>query len=360
MPRITRVIKTAQVAGLAIAMFGMGLSPAQAQRRRSSAEKAAPKLSAAELSAAQKGSEPINVLTRDGVYLTGRFWKPDESNKETPVVMLLHMRGRDQNDWAPYARYLCDKGFAVATFDFRGHGDSKQVNPDQYVSPRDALRGMRRPSSDNRVERIDEETEFRNGRELAMLVNDIDAIKEFLIEQNNAGRINVQRLGVVAGGPMASALATHFAAREYASERGWVKTGGDLATLILISPTLNYSGLTAVSDFDKSKRDEERLPVFIVSNDDRSEKKSADQLRRKLWVPFLGKGGKASGRDRPESGMMLVKSKKSGSDLFRPPVENVDELIHGYLHNRLVDKRSFQWRQRTKEEDAGGGFGSQR
>lgn len=87
------------------------------------------------------GSTETHIQTLDGVYLNVRLWIPEKvkTPKETPIVVLLHMRGRSQRDWFPFAKFLCDKGFAVCTFDFRGHGQSRDVNPEVYVKASDAM-----------------------------------------------------------------------------------------------------------------------------------------------------------------------------------------------------------------------------
>ncbi|MGL4463267.1 MAG: alpha/beta hydrolase, partial [Planctomycetia bacterium] len=73
------------------------------------------------------GSESKTLLTSDGVFLGVTYWSPKEASRDTPVVMLLHSRGRSQRDWFPFAKQLYDDGIAVVTFDFRGHGESRNV-----------------------------------------------------------------------------------------------------------------------------------------------------------------------------------------------------------------------------------------
>jgi uncharacterized protein len=61
----------------------------------------------------------IELRTGDGARLAGTL----RSGGPTAVV-LAHMSGRSEEDWAPVAEQLSAEGFTVVTFDFRGHGRS--------------------------------------------------------------------------------------------------------------------------------------------------------------------------------------------------------------------------------------------
>ena len=59
------------------------------------------------------GPESFQVNTADGLSLSARYFAPVRSGKETPVVVLLHMNGRDQKSWDNVALALQNKKIAA-------------------------------------------------------------------------------------------------------------------------------------------------------------------------------------------------------------------------------------------------------
>src|SRR5437016_1886991 len=109
-----------------LAAFAAGLSgPAPAQPATSKAP-------------SMPGVDPIRVpiTTADGVELDGTYLRGIvKPGRDTPCVILVHKFGADRSksDWITLAAELQKAGFAVLTFDLRGHGGSTQVsNPDQF------------------------------------------------------------------------------------------------------------------------------------------------------------------------------------------------------------------------------------
>src|SRR5271166_482289 len=75
-------------------------------------------------------AKAVDIQTADFVQLKGH-WLPSPQGKEGPTVLLLHAFGEDCKTagWINLAKALNAKGYAVLRFDFRGHGDSKTVEP---------------------------------------------------------------------------------------------------------------------------------------------------------------------------------------------------------------------------------------
>src|SRR4051794_27395928 len=73
--------------------------------------------------AQNKNNETVKIETVDGVELKGTYW-PGDKGKKSPVAILLHkIGGRSSEDgWNNMADDLQKAGFAVLSFDFRGHG----------------------------------------------------------------------------------------------------------------------------------------------------------------------------------------------------------------------------------------------
>jgi hypothetical protein len=351
-----------------------------------------------------KNSTEHTLQTIDGVYINARLWMPKEPKapKETPIVLLLHMKGKSQRDWYSFAQFLQEKGFAVCTFDFRGHGQSKEVNPEVYVNVNQAMKiaqaripnliqepvvpqgarrvvekieraaiesdvkGRRKPN-----EKIDAAEELKTGKEIAFaLPVDLQTVKEFLINKHNEGVINIRRLGIVAA-EMGSLVALQWmqvAEFKEARTRGWEKIDGDLAALVLISPQTAYWGQKSPWEFNLQGNS---VPIMIVGS---SADKGADEVERvarKLRVPERElapaddatpekspKGKvKPRGKERPDSGLFKLDSKAVGSDLLRPAVNDIDRSIAGFLKDILNREKSRNWEKREIDPDRSG-FGT--
>lgn len=342
---------------------------AEAPAKGAKGENKLPPLTAEEIKKLTEKTEEINRPTSDGVYLNGTYFRPDQAGRETSVIVLLHSKGGSQVDWFPFAKQLKDKGFAVITFDFRGHGASKAVNREIYLDPVDAEKGGGKMDPDAKPKEnaaarekkkkpIDFDKDFRKGAHSKNLVRDLDTIKTFILEQHNAGALNVQRLGLVAADEMSSNVAMEFAGSEYKKKVGWAPGGGDLHAMVLINPSVKYKDWTANVEFDDKEPIDKKVPILLVSRDDRGVTSEVERLARPLNI--RPQESEAKGNDRPESTWIKIKSNYNGTDLVRSGSDGVEGKVLGFLKFRLVDRPDFVWKQRELNSDAGGGFGQGR
>ena len=94
-------------------------------------------------------STPIDVTTDENIRLRGEI----QGLETAPRVMLLHGGGQSRHAWAGTARRLVEDGFAVGTYDARGHGDSGWAADKDYSMPAHArdlvavLRALARPAA---------------------------------------------------------------------------------------------------------------------------------------------------------------------------------------------------------------------
>lgn len=84
--------------------------------------------------------ELIEVITNDGTRLVGRKYSPLGAVRA--VALMPAAMGVKQQFYAPFAEFLCEHGFAVLSFDYRGMGESL---PPQFVN---SLRGFDADISD--------------------------------------------------------------------------------------------------------------------------------------------------------------------------------------------------------------------
>lgn len=141
-------------------------------------------------------AEPVRCMTADGVELVGDFYPPPESvGKRAPTVILLHAVGPNREtasrkDFGDLPKRLHKEGFAVLTFDFRGYGESKAVDPQKYARAHNLSIGTTAPR------KLDSRN-FKSPRDLAYLVNDLVAIKIHLNRLNNEGTCSSHNVALV-------------------------------------------------------------------------------------------------------------------------------------------------------------------
>lgn len=169
-----RVIAGAGLAGLA----ALVLAPAGAQPPRDESKKDA------------------SITTVDGVTLRGTYYKGTQG-KDSPVALMLHEFGKDrtQGEWDKVAKALQAKGFAVLTFDFRGHGGSTSVEPNIFWSmPHNSADYIR--NRGNGKKPTIRHQDFKHNY-IPYLVNDIAAVRKYLEKKNDASECNISNLFVI-------------------------------------------------------------------------------------------------------------------------------------------------------------------
>src|SRR5438093_1057031 len=80
-------------------------------------------------------AQRVPITTADGVELDGTYFRSAKPGRDSPCVLMVHQYGgdRSKSDWITLAQTLSDNGFAVLTFDLRGHGGSTQLsNPQTF------------------------------------------------------------------------------------------------------------------------------------------------------------------------------------------------------------------------------------
>ena len=169
----------------------------------------------------------VNLTTKDGVGLNTLYYEGTEGEKTVPVVVIHDWK--EKEDGATYeslAEYLQSKGYAVILPDLRGHGSSTRQKDD--------ARQSRTLTS-------------RNVKPENVVAGDLEAVRMFLLEENNAKKLNLAATTLIGVGKGAI-LAAHYAiydwdpsvrprrfgnTRESTQRRGGNK---DIKALVLVSP----------------------------------------------------------------------------------------------------------------------------
>ncbi len=117
-----------------------------------------------------------DLLTSDGVQLAATFY-PGTQGQDTVPIVLLHMADGSRKDYLELAPVLQEQGHAVLVPDLRGHGDSTRTRFGGTVRL-----DSRRAAS---VMYYD------------MVYKDMEALRRFLIDKNDAAELNLNRLCIV-------------------------------------------------------------------------------------------------------------------------------------------------------------------
>ncbi|MFO0867207.1 MAG: hypothetical protein U0744_21640 [Gemmataceae bacterium] len=144
--------------------------------------------------AAQEGSK-VRIPTIDGVVLQGTFYAAkNPAGKVPPTVLLVHALGEKSSkpEWVNLATSLQEK-FAVMTFDFRGHGESTEIDPakfGRYQPNVNLVKGFK--ANKESIDYKDFDKAY-----MPILCNDLAAVKAFLDRKNDQGQCNTSTFIVV-------------------------------------------------------------------------------------------------------------------------------------------------------------------
>ncbi|QDT38704.1 alpha/beta hydrolase [Stratiformator vulcanicus] len=262
-----------------------------------------------------------SVQTDDGWTLPITYYRSG-AGKESPAVVLVHGKDGNRVLWKPLAEHLHDNGYAVVAVDLRKHGESQ--------SAQNQRGGQRLTPFDYR----------------AMAAQDLEAVKEFLMEEHHAERLNVRKTGIVCADTMC-AVGVTFALRDWYKKpypdaptfETRTPRGRDVRAIVMLSPSEGAPGMpmnNAVRELS--------VPAFgvsffiLVGEKDREDKNAADRAFKKVtgWPEY---------QNVPESKMNSFLREfpgvgQRGTDLFQPQVARstkIVERITGFFDQKLRD-----------------------
>lgn len=209
---------------------------------------------------ASRFPEPVDVslTTKDGVKLAATYYR-SSAGVNAPVVILLHMQGRERRDWEDFAETLQKADFAVLNLDLRGHGESKlsRKEGDLPIAPE----------------------QLRKEDYVNMTLYDTEAARRFLLEKNNARELNIEKLGIVAA-EMSTTVATRWAEEDWKWEAlpGTGKQGKDVKALVLITPQWKYQGVDIRKSLPILREYEKIAMLFIAGQKDKRAMRDAMRM----------------------------------------------------------------------------------
>lgn len=283
---------------------------------------------------------PQTLTTKDGVKLHIEYFPSKAGRSATPVI-LLHDLKKSGRTLTQLARRLQEprdgdthQSFAVVAVDLRGHGDSKQQE----------FRGREREIDASKLSVQDTR---------AMVGFDLEAVRRFLVTENDAGRLNLNRTAMVGIG-FGGLVAANYAAEDWrVPPLATVKQGQDVKALVLVSPPFKSKGL--------AMQDALRLPalqtnvswLLLYGEQDRSYARDADRIYNQVArgrPEFRNSEPPESNKliaELPELMKLGAKTKLQGTEWLELSGDKGAELIARFLdkHTRKDEYAHSRRRQ---------------
>ncbi|MCA9232275.1 MAG: alpha/beta fold hydrolase [Planctomycetales bacterium] len=278
-------------------------------------------------------SEDLKLNTKDGVEL-GVTYYPSNQGKEAVPVVMLHDYKETRAVFGGLARELQNpvsqglKSHAVLTVDLRGHGASKtQVGRNGQTRQ---LEADRLSTSDYR----------------AMVLGDMEAVRQFLRSKNDSGELNLNKLCLIGSGMGANVAASY-------AEYDWsvpplanVKQGQDVKALILAAPKRNSGGLSIMNAL-KHPGVRQYISVLLVYGEEDSAGARDTKNVHKLLSKYHEMPPPDQRREQQDLFLFGLPTSLKGTRLLTDPNFAMLPKLDVFLDARLV-RQDFEWIQRIQ------------
>lgn len=276
----------------------------------------------------QAPPEQVTLQTKDGIPLKATYY-PGSNGKETIPIVMLHSHKGNRNDFEQLARFFQSDYFGAAVLvpDLRGHGESTQVP------------GSPRPLSADKL---------NAGQFKAMVTQDMEACKKFLMDRHNKGELNIEQLTLI-GAEMGASVAFLYAKSDWSwPPLATGKQGQDVRAVALISPQTVFKGLKLADGMAEPDPYgfRQNVQIFVaVGEEDPKALKDADRLEKQIR-----RFRAAEPTDKPEE-LSLVLSRfptnLQGKDLVAQPSFELHNQLAQFVDFRVKQKASeFPWKER--------------
>lgn len=268
----------------------------------------------------------VTLTTHDGVSLGATFYGSLLGKEAVPVIMLHQYKG-SRTDFKDLAATLQAKGCAVLVPDLRGHGQStRQQLPgrgDREINP--AL--------------------LKHQDFVAMVEQDLEACKSYLMEKNNAGELNINKLCVI-GAEMGAVVGVDWAAWDW----HWPmlatgKQGQDVKALVLISPPWSYKGLSLTEVVNNRRLADQMSWLIIVGDQDKDDLREAKRLQQTIEKFLPTPSDPAQAAEKQAVFFMPVATSLQSAKLLAAKKDAIAAEISKFIDQRLV-KQGASWTDR--------------
>jgi alpha-beta hydrolase superfamily lysophospholipase len=265
--------------------------------------------------------------TTDGMLIRCQYYYggiDEKTKKSTVPVIIVHDDGEEAKAYDGLAALLQKQGHAVLVPDLRGHGGSTSYRSGAKFEADDFKRSERAAT--------------------AAMGADLEAAKRFLLEQNNAGELNIELLTVIGVGDMGSVVATNWVAADWSwPQLPGRKQGQDVKALVLLSPAGSFKGVTSRAalghPFLQNRYPTKSSVLLVVGKADRTSYADTGRIFKALEKAHeINKTLYKVEKDTSLSGARLLDR--------RLPL-NVDTNIANFIRLKIVNNAdNFPWRVR--------------
>jgi alpha-beta hydrolase superfamily lysophospholipase len=316
--------------------------------------------------ASRADSKRHTIETIDGVKLKANLWT---GGKDGATVILLHNFDKTGGDstkdgWNALAEALNKAGHTVISFDFRGHGQSLEVDPDKfwhaefgYNSKYVKFKRDKEGKLPTTITTADITPNY-----YPFLVNDISAVRAFLDKQNDAGNINTKNIIVIGAGQGATLgalwMESEMRRRQAVPNNPLIgvqasltlppgafqfkePAGRDLAAGIFLTPSPTLGGQNVpLQSWLKDLGKEHKVPLaFISGKDDKDGSKYALTLLTSISPNY--KVDAPPPKELPFTGeKTIADTKLKGSELLTAELGTQDWIVKDYL-KPMIEKRTI-------------------
>jgi hypothetical protein len=306
---------------------------------------------AADKANASKG-EKAKFDTVDGVSLHGTYY-PSSKGRKAPTVLMLHKIGGSsgQDGWDDLAAALNGQGYAVLSFDFRGHGGSTEVDREFWnFAYNRSIRGFNPSKPKSTIDWKDFPSSY-----YPYLLNDIAAARAFLDRKNDSGECNTASL-ILIGAEDGATLGAYWMTAEYHRYRltnnfplKWETTpeGRDLHAVVWLSISSslrNRSVYTGLRNSLQLAADKKVPMAFLYGEEDSRGKNVAATLFSALQKSTDKEALKLTAQ------FPIKKTKLSGSALLNKALDTQEIILTKYLAVVMDKKEPNEWVKRDLDE----------
>jgi pimeloyl-ACP methyl ester carboxylesterase len=278
-------------------------------------------------------SEEKTLITRDGEQIRCTYFR-STAGKSAPVAILLHGKNGHRKVWETgagnlpgFAQALQSNDFAVITVDLRGHGEN--------ISSQGA------PAANKKGESV----RLTPRHYQAMVAEDLEAVKRFLLEEHEKGQLNIRKLAIV-GAEFSTAVALAYFELDW-SKKPWddspvpgmgTPRGQDVRALVLLSPESTVPGLVTTAAATAIRNLRGRVCVMIgVGTKDNLDRGTAKKLAEQI----------SPRKEEGDSQYLFLEeydTKFRGTDMLLKGLK-VEQHMYRFLDEK-VKKFEVEWRTR--------------
>jgi pimeloyl-ACP methyl ester carboxylesterase len=276
----------------------------------------------------------LELLSKDQMLIHCVYYLGKRGSASVPVILLHGWEGPrgpgSGQDLTSLALQLHRAGHAVAVPDLRGHGRStrRQLGGGQFTA----------------IER-----QHLRPAELRTMILDVEAVRSFLLDENNAQRLNIDQLCVI-GFEMGSVVALNWILYDWSvPSLPTLKQGQDVKAFVLVSPEQSFKGMDTRQALAHPVVCGRLSAMVIYGKGDPASdagKRVYTTLRRAHRV-----ASPATANDERLQDLFLVEldTRLRGTKLLGSEPLAVADYIEQFIQRRLVDRAaSFPWHDRSR------------